>query len=203
VFDRRIVSHIARMMPNQITPLDAAMTALFNIERQRREASEFLRSMKGYVPLILCMVLAGCSPTDEAHMREVRADVTKAGGSAVILTESRTLFARVTNETDTAFLQYGHCLDGLPAIKSLGDVFNYFPKSDTLPGRVLIRRHNSHRDTYFIQLVNPEEFQKSEPRGFRQIVGNIGFIEPASPANQSPAVGSGINQTSAAAGSDR
>jgi hypothetical protein len=165
--------------------------------------AELGRSMKRHVPLILCMVLVGCSPTDEAHMREVRADVAKAGGSAVVLTESRTLFARMTNEADTAFLQDGHCLDGLPAIRSLGDVFHYNPKGSTLPDRVVIRRYNSHRDTYFIQLVNPEEFKKSEPRAFRQIVGNIGFIEPDGAANGSQPIRPETNLTSPTAGSRR
>src|SRR6266481_2619704 len=113
--------------------------------------------MKGHLVLIVCILLAGCSPTEEAHIREVRAAVSKAGGSSVILAQSRILFSRLTNETKSVTLMpYGKTLEGLSGITSLGDVFSYEPENTTLPDRVVIRRYNSHRDTYFIQLANPE-----------------------------------------------
>jgi len=134
--------------------------------------------MKGHLLLIVCILLAGCSPTEEGHIREVRAAVAKAGGSSAILAQSRILFSRLTNETESVTLNsYGKTFDGLSGITSLGDVFSYDPKNTTLPDRVVIRRYNSHRDTYFIQFANPEEFEKSDLKSFRRIVGNVGFIE--------------------------
>src|SRR5882724_1534181 len=43
VFAWRTITHVARMMPNPITSLDAAVTLLFAIGRQWRGASEFFR----------------------------------------------------------------------------------------------------------------------------------------------------------------
>jgi hypothetical protein len=37
------------MKPNQVTSLDAAITLLLHIDRQRRRASEFARSPYSYV----------------------------------------------------------------------------------------------------------------------------------------------------------
>src|SRR5438045_510915 len=114
-----------------------------------------LSHMKSCAPLILCTFLAGCSPVRQAHEREVRAAVEKAGGISVILTESRKLFASLTNKSESIrFLQQGQWLDDLPGIKSLGDVFHYESKMSSLPDRIVIRRYNSHWDTYFIQLIN-------------------------------------------------
>ena len=84
------------------------------------------------------------------------------------------------------------CFDGLPGIQSLGDVFFYEP------GHIRIRVHNSHRDTYFIYLLEPGQPQ---PTGFERIAGNVGFIEPDGAANRSQPAGSETNRTSRAAGS--
>ena len=61
------------------------------------------------------------------------------------------------------------CFDGLPGIQSLGDVFYYES------GYVEIRVHNSHQDTYFIYLLNPEQ---PPPTNFERIAGNVGFMKP-------------------------
>lgn len=87
-----------------------------------------------------------------------------------------------------------HCLDGLPGIQSLGDVFYYEP------GHIRIRVHNSHRDTFFIYLLEPGQ---AEPANFERIAGNVGFIEPNGAANRSQPVRSDTNRMSVAAGSVR
>jgi hypothetical protein len=165
----------------------AAMGSRLSTEKSwLRKGAKLLGWLMG-VYVLACLVAVGfvllkrhtVPPVmGEAHVREVRTAVEKAGGRSAILRESRILFARLTNESDIILsLENTRRLDGLPGLKSLGDVFHYYPKGGGLPGRVLIRRHNSHWDTYFIQLVNPEEIQKSELEGFIQIVGNIGFIK--------------------------
>lgn len=60
------------------------------------------------------------------------------------------------------------CFDGLSGIQSLGDVFYY------QSGYVRIRVHNSHWDTYFIYLVNPDQ---PPPANFERIAGNVGFMD--------------------------
>src|SRR5205814_6478597 len=120
----------------------------------------------------------GCAPKKQAHEQEIRAIVEKAGGSSVILTESQKLFARLTNKNESIlFLQHDGWLDDFPGIRSLGDVFSYSRKTSILPERIDIRHYNSHWDTYFVQVINPKELRKTQPKGFKQIVGNIGFIE--------------------------
>ena len=133
------------------------------------------------------MILAGCHPppvSKETHIKQVQGTIAKAGGETNILSESRILFARLSHETN--FILYGmeggryltNCcmedgryLEGLSAITNLGDVLRYEPFQ---PDRVSIRVHNSHFDTYFITLVNPD---LPEPPGFERIGGNVGFIK--------------------------
>lgn len=62
-------------------------------------------------------------------------------------------------------------LEGLSGITNLGDVFRYEPSE---PNRISVRVHNSHFDTYFILLVNPDLPQH---QGFDQISANVGFID--------------------------
>ena len=59
------------------------------------------------------------------------------------------------------------CFRGLAGITNLGDVFYYAPQC------IHIRIHNSHFDTYFIDLLNPD---LPEPTNFERIGGNVGFL---------------------------
>lgn len=161
-------------------------------------------SMNTLVIAIFWMFVAGCSGTEQSREQEVRAAVEKAGGSSLILQESRKLFASLNKQNEEIpSLERGRWLDGLPGIKSLGSMFYYGPKNGDLPSRILIRRGNNHRDIYVIELINQEEIRNAGPKSFRRIVGNIGFIEPDPAANQSQTTGSQASQTPAAAGSGR
>jgi len=133
--------------------------------------------MKSVLGIIACIVLVGCGPPPpvprETHVKQVRKAIEKAGGETNLLTDSRTLFARLLQTADSAPF-YGpedQCFQGLSGITNLGDVF-WFSKQE--PDRIHIRIHNSHFDTYFIDLLNPD---LPEPVGFERIAGNVGFIE--------------------------
>ena len=134
--------------------------------------------MKSVLGIIVCIVLVGCGPPPpvpkETHIEQVRQAVAKAGGETNILIESRTLFLRFkqTSNSDDFHTPEEKYFQGLPGITNLGDVFYY---SIQEPDRIHIRIHNSHFDTYFIDLLNPDS---PEPAGFERIAGNVGFIEP-------------------------
>jgi hypothetical protein len=108
------------------------------------------------------------------HRKQVRQAIEKAGGETNILTESRTLFLRFKQMSNSApfHTPQEKYFQGLPGITNLGDVF-YFSIQE--PDRIQIRIHNNHFDTYFIDLLNPDS---PEPAGFERIAGNVGFIEP-------------------------
>jgi hypothetical protein len=130
--------------------------------------------MKKVFTILLCVATAGCSPSPskEAHIKQVQQAIQKAGGEAEILKESSVLFPRCsTKKWSMPGVRSGDpCFDGLPAIQSLGDVFYYES------GHIRVRVHNSHSDTYFIYILDP---QQSQPPNFERIAGNVGFIEPA------------------------
>jgi hypothetical protein len=154
--------------------------------------------MKSVFAIPFCFILMGCShpPSNEAHIKQVQRAILKAGGEAQILTESQVLFPRCSAKiwSMPGVGREDSCLYGLPGIQSLGDVFYYEP------GYVRIRVHNSHRDTYFICLLDPEQPQ---PASFERVAGNVGFIEPSGAANRSQPIRSETNQTLEAAGSRR
>ena len=104
-------------------------------------------------------------------MKQIKTLVAKAGGEATILKESQLLFPRCASKrwSMPGVGPEDRCFDGLSGIRSLGDVFFYEP------GHIRIRVHNSHFDTYFIYILDPE---KSQPAKFERIIGNVGFIEP-------------------------
>jgi hypothetical protein len=67
---------------------------------------------------------------------------------------------------------------GFTGITNLGDVFEYDPwRRD----RIEVRVHNSHDDTYWLVLLNPDT---PEPAVFERIAGNVGFIDPVAEANR-------------------
>lgn len=129
---------------------------------------------------IFCFALTGCDhPSSKtARIQQVRREVERGGGEGKILKESRTLFSRCSKmNSSSPFLTLENpYFAGLPGITNLGDVFhlNYYPDYFE------IRIHNSHVDTYFIALLNPD---RPEPAGFERIAGNVGFIERVPPAN--------------------
>jgi hypothetical protein len=155
--------------------------------------------MKTLSAILAGMFLAGCGPPPPVpkatHVKQIQLKVAKAGGVTNIASESRTLFTRLNQKNDTApFYTAGdECLRGLSSLTNLGDVFYFEP-----PDHVRIRIYNSHFDTYFIALLNPD---LPEPAGFERVAGNVGFIEPHGPANRSQPVSPQTNRTSAAAGS--
>jgi hypothetical protein len=158
------------------------------------------RSMKCVFAILVCAVLIGCSPppSKEAHVKQVQRAVISAGGEAEVLKESRVLFPRCSAKVwrMPGVGSEDACFQGLPGIQRLGDVFYY------QSGCVRIRVHNSHQDTYFIYLLDPEQPQ---PVGFEPVSGNIGFIddrflEPDGSANRSQPVGPETNRRSPAAG---
>ena len=125
---------------------------------------------------------------------------TLPGGETNILNESHTLFMRLAGGTNNSpfYMAGDRRFESLSSITNLGDVFHYEPSE---PDRVSIRVHNSHFDTYFIFLVNPD---LPQPPSFERIAGNVGFIEPGGAApNRSQPVRSETNRTSSAAGSRR
>src|SRR5437016_2516887 len=127
--------------------------------------------MKWISAAILLFALVGCDrpSSKEARIQQVRQEVVRGGGEARILDESRILFARsATQEWSSLFVTpENHFFAGLTGITNLGDVFYYHPD------HFEIRIHNSHVDTYFIALLNPD---RREPTGFERIAGNVGFI---------------------------
>ena len=96
--------------------------------------------------------------------------ITKAGGQTNILNETRTLFTRLSQQTNSApfYTASDYCLHDLSGLTSLGDVFYY------QPDHIRVRVHNSHFDTYFIVLVNPDQ---PVPADFERIEGNVGFLK--------------------------
>ena len=141
--------------------------------------------MKIVIAIVTCLILAGCGPPSpvpkEKHVAQVKDAVAKAGGVTNLLKESRVLFARLASETNFVldYMTDNRRFAGLAGITNLGDVFRYNPVQ---PDRLRIRIHNSHFDTYFIELLNPD---RPEPSGFERIAGNVGFIEQDGPANWS------------------
>jgi len=171
------------------------------IQHLRRTVPEQYRSMKGVLALFVCTVLIGCAPppvSKATHRKQVENAIARAGGESNILTESRTLFARLAQQTNYTldYMSGNRYFGGLSGITNLGDVFHYDPVE---PDHVLIRSHNSHFDTYFIDLLKPD---LPEPAGFERIAGNVGFIEPDGAANRSQPIRSETNRTSSSAGSD-
>ena len=153
-------------------------------ERNRHQVGIFLCAVRAYpscstksvFAMVACIMLVGCTPSPvskETHIKQVQGAIAKAGGETNILNESRTLFARLSHETNFVLcsVKDDRYFEGLSAMTNLGDVLRYEPYE---PDRVSIRIHNSHFDTYFITLVNPDFPQ---PPGFERIGGNVGFIE--------------------------
>jgi len=133
--------------------------------------------VKSILAMILCMILMGCAPSPgskETHIKQVQRESATAGGETNILNQSRILFMRLSGETNVVVFpvrERNRWFEGLSGITNLGDVFYYEPfESD----RIRVRIHNSHFDTYFIYLVNPD---LPRPASFERIVGNVGFIE--------------------------
>jgi len=104
----------------------------------------------------------------------VQREIATAGGETNILRQSRILFTRLSGETNFVVVpvrQRNRWFEGVSGITNLGDVFYYEPFE---PDRIRVRIHNSHFDTYFIYLVNPD---MPPPARFERIAANIGFIE--------------------------
>ena len=153
---------------SEITRLTELMSyRTLGIWKRARQAAKLT------ICLLACGVFTGCSSSQssakEAHVKQIEEIIAKAGGEAVILKESKTLFARGAFEAWEAsgVLRSDKSLEGLAGIQSLGDVFRYEA------GHIRIRVHNSHSDTYFIYLLDPG---KNRPENFECIVGNVGFI---------------------------
>ncbi len=112
----------------------------------------------------------------EAHIKELNNAVMMGGGESNLLSESQILFKRLsTNEMSYPGIRANDLYNppyfkGLSIITNLGDVFYY----DHYHGYLRIRRHNSHADTYFFYLLNP---QQNQPANFEKVIGNLGFME--------------------------
>ena len=168
--------------------------------RRPAPAADAGRSMKALIVMVAGMLLAGCgrppAVSKATHISQVKLEIAKAGGVTNVVNESRTLFARLDLKRDTApFVAKDECLHGLSGLTNLGDVFFFEP-----PDHVRIRIHNSHFDTYFIALLNPD---LPAPANFVGIAGNVGFIEPNAAANQSQPVASEPSPKPVASGSGR
>jgi hypothetical protein len=111
----------------------------------------------------------------------VKQAIETAGGETALLNESGTLFARFASETNFVLgtMSDDSYFRGLSGVTNLGDVFQYQPIQ---PDRIRIRIYNSHFDTFFITLANPD---RPLPAGFERIAGNVGFINPDDAANGS------------------
>jgi len=156
--------------------------------------------MKTAFATAVCLLLMSCAPppvSKEAHVRQVKSAIAKAGGETNVLNESRILFKRLHNREPVFILQSDELLQGLRGITNLGEPFDY-SQSD----RIRIRVYNSHSDVFSIYLVNPDD-PIPETEHFERIAGNVGFIEPGGAANRSQPIRSETNTTSAAAGSGR
>src|SRR4051794_6083331 len=111
--------------------------------------------MRIVLSLLACVMLVGCSPpapiSKEQHIKQVLDSVVKAGGETNILKESRTLFLRLSKETNPPpfYTTDDKCFEGLSGITNLGDVYYYQAYE---PDHIEVRIHNSHFDTYFIHL---------------------------------------------------
>lgn len=104
------------------------------------------------------------------RIKQVKDTIAKAGGEGVILRESKELFARCArNAWPAPGTRQDEFLKNLHGIQSLGDVFYH------QDGRIHIRVYNSHNDTYFIDLLDPD---RPQPKNFESIQGNVGFINP-------------------------
>lgn len=147
------------------------------VSKQPMIRNSVTSSMKNVFGIIACIALIGCGPSPpvpkETHVKQVLQSIVMAGGESNILTDSRILFARFKEMGDSAPFHTPEekYFQGLPSITNLGDVF-YFSSKE--PDRIHVRIHNSHFDTYFIDLLNPDS---PEPTGFERIAGNVGFIE--------------------------
>jgi|SRR5882762_7243965 len=153
--------------------------------------------MKSVFLIIVCISLIGCHPSPaskETHIKQVQRAIAKAGGETNILAESRTLFTRLSRETNSILsgMADHRYFERLSAITNLGDVFEF---DSSEPDLIRIRVYKSHWDIYFIALVNPDHPQ---PAGFERIAGNVGFLEPGNAANLSQPVRSETNRPSAA-----
>jgi hypothetical protein len=156
--------------------------------------------MKALFATIAAMTLVGCAPPPvpkATHVQQIQRTITLAGVTN-ILNESRTLFNRLSQKTNVSlfpdYMAGNPLFAGLSSLTNLGDVFTY---ESYYPDRIEIRVHNSHFDTYFIVLLNPD---MPEPTGFERIAGHVGFIEPDGAANGSQPISSETNSPSSAAG---
>jgi hypothetical protein len=140
-------------------------------------------SMKPLLAIVVSMMLVGCGPPPpvpkEAHIQQVKRAIAQAGGVTNIINESRTLFTRLSRKA-ALYTTDDSCFEGLPGLTNLGDVFHFEPLQ---PDLIHIRIHNTHYDTYFIDLLNPD---RPEPAGFERIAGNVGFIERGGAATAAP-----------------
>jgi hypothetical protein len=133
--------------------------------------------MKFIFGIIVFMALTGCGPPPpvpkSAHVKQMQQAIVKAGGETNLLIESRTLFSRLSTQREYVLseLAGSKWCEGLSGITNLGDVFHYDPMK---PDRIEVRIHNSHFDTYFVALLNPDA---PVPSGFEKIVGNVGFVD--------------------------
>src|SRR3954469_906575 len=126
------------------------------------------------MPLIVALSLAliGCEGSRTQHIRQIQRAVQDHGGESELLKESEELFARCrTAGACGPLMAASHtpALANLPCILSLGDVFYY------RPGRVDVRVHNSHFDTFWLSLFDPDQ---QLPASFDPIIGNVGFLDP-------------------------
>ena len=159
--------------------------------------------MKTFLAIVASMILLGCGPPPPVpkatHVQQVQRAIAQAGVTNIV-NESRTLFTRLSHDTNSPFPEYmadNPYFAGLSGLTNLGDVFTYAPYE---PDRISIRVHNSHFDTHFVALLNPD---MPEPAGFERIAGNVGFIEPDGAANGSHPIRLKTNSTSSTAGSRR
>ena len=182
---------------------NAGIASQLTIEHHWPGVGEPGRSMKTLPAIVAIAILVGCGPPPvpkATHEQQIRRTIAAVGVTNII-SESRTLFARLSHETNASAYQMlmpgDRHFAGFSSLTKLGHPFDY---ASNQPDRISIRVYNNHHDVYSIFLLNPD---MPEPPGFERIAGNVGFIEPDGAANASQPNRSQTNSTPSAVGSRR
>jgi hypothetical protein len=133
--------------------------------------------MKKTFLVVLCLSLIGCDhpTTSEERVQQIRTSVVKAGGATTVDAEARILIGRMVKtkiQQGMPVASEDPMLNGLSGLTNIGDVFEYYGN------RIQVRIHNSHSDTYHVDLLNPD---LPRPTNFVEISGNVGVVGPRNP----------------------
>jgi len=123
-------SQSGKQGPNPRASLDAAVAFSLLFGAHWRRASEPERSMKLVIAIAASLILVGCGPPPPVpkakHVQQIQQVVAGVGLTNVI-SESRTLFTRLSHETNVSavpdYMAGSRYFAGLTALTNLGDVF--------------------------------------------------------------------------------